>query len=284
MTKLLQKEGLLTLIGGVLSATFYGGFVWLLNHTATQWFWYGVAVLGVFSTSLLMIAIALIQHRGLRWLACFLPATAVAAFGKFQPAAIAGAGLLVIATLVASVTVRDHLDDYVKVQPTRSFWVGSQLVVIATIAALAGLYFPILVDQLQNKEVQFSEQAVEPFLRPLTPVLENFIPGFQPEQSQIPAPVVAELTRQLKQPHQQPLTMSILVTNFLNQHLSRFVSESPIIVSVVILVPAFFTIWFLSPALLWPVVFSITLLLWFFRKMRVVRLESHPEPVAHLTL
>lgn len=222
-------------------------------------------MLGVLSISVLMITISLIQHRALCWIAGFLPALAVAGFGRLQPAALAGAGLLAIATLIASITTRDHLDDYIKLQPRRAFWVGSQLVVIGTIAALAGLYFPVLVNQLQTGSVQLNERSVEPFLRPLTPVVANLIPGYQNEQSPQP-------------------TTTTLVTNLLNRQLGRFSTESPLLVSLLILIPAFFTIWFLSPILLWPVVFTISGLLWLFRRLHLVQVETHPEPVEHLTL
>lgn len=265
MTRLTQKELILTALVGLLSAAFHGGFAWLLKIPVPTWLWYAVTLLGIMSISLLMITIALIQHRALRWLASFIPPFAVAAFGWAQPGAIAGASLLAITTLIASITTRDHLDDYVKLQPRRAFWTGSQLVVIGTVAALAGLYFPVLVNQLQTGSVQLDERSVEPFLLPIIPVVASLIPGYQNEQS-------------------LPPTTTTLVTNLLNQQLGRFTTESPLLVSLLILIPVFFTTWFLSPALLWPVILGITGLLWIFRRLQLVRIESHPEPVDHLTL
>lgn len=295
MSRLTQKELTLTTLTGLLSVMFYGSFVWLLKVAPAHWFWYGAALLGVVSISVLMITIALIQHRALRWATSFLPALAVAAFGWPQPSALAGAGLLAIVTLIAAVTTRDHLDDYVRLQPRRAFWTGSQLVAIGTIAALAGLYFPVLANQLQAGDVQLQERTVEPFLRPLAPVFENLLPNSTQGHAfnqvlnstlaqPLPPAIQQELNRRLSEAANRPSNITALTTQWLNNQLSQFATESPLLVSLVILVPIFFTSWFLSPVLLWPVVMVITGLLWLFRRLYLVQIESHPEPVDHLTL
>lgn len=294
MTKLAQKEGLLTILVGILSGAFYGGFVVALQQPTTTPLWYGVLLVGLLSMGLLMITIALIQHRALRWLACFLPAIAAVSFGHLQPAAIAGGGLLAIATLIASVIVRDQLDDYVRIYPRAIFWAPTKLVMVGTLAALAGLCFPLLVAGLQHGSLHLSEQAVAPFIRPLTPIVENFIPGYQSDQpvsqlidhrvlEQLPLPLQQELTHQLNSAHQTP-TLTTVVTSWLNQHLNKFAAESPTVVSLVILVSIFFTLWLLSPALVWPTIGCIAMVLWFFRRLHLVRIDRHPEPVDHLTL
>lgn len=294
MTKLAQKEGLLTTLLGLSNVAFYGSFVLALQQPATTPGWYVVVVLGLMSLSLLMINLALIQHRAMRWLACFLPALAAAGFGQLQPAAIAGAGLLAIATLIAAVIVRDQLDDYVRFHVRAIFWGPTKLVIVGTLAALAGLCFPRLVAELQHGSFQLSERAVAPLVKPLTPIVENLIPGYQSDQplsqlidhrvlEQLPLPLQQELSHQHTASQQAP-TLVGLITSWLNQHISKFAAESPTVVSLVILVSIFFTLWLLSPAVVWPTIGSILGLLWLFRRLHLARLESHPEPVEHLTL
>ncbi len=295
MRRLTQKELVLTALTGLLSIAFYGGFVEMLKKPAQTWLWYAVALLGIASIGLLMITVALIQHRALRWLAGFLPALATAGFGWSQPSALAGAGLLAIATLIASVVVRDQLDDYVRFRTRQIFWGATKVVIIGTVAALAGLYFPVLVMQLQGGSLQVSEHSVEPLVRPLTPIVQSLLPGYRPEQplsqlvdntvlQQLPLSVQKQLAQQLKTPRPEPVTITTVVTQWLNQHLNRFAQESPMVVSLLILIPTFFTIWFLSPVLLWPSLLLIAGLLWVFKRLHLVRIESRPEPVEHLTL
>lgn len=269
MNFLLHKELLFTILIGLLAVTFFGGFVWLTYYQPASTVFSGLLVfLGLFQLALFMIAIALIQHRFLRWLTIVLPPLIIAGFGQLQPAAIAGAGLLTIVGLVASVLVRDHLDDYVRLQPMRAFWTGSQLVIIGTILSLAGLYFPRLVDQVQTGSWRVSERSVEPLVRPLIPVVEKLLA----DRTAVPNQPVL-LT-----------TPAAVITKLFNQQLDHFTRQSPMLISGLILIPVFFTVWLLSPALLWPTVLIITALLWGLRRLRLIRIEVHPQPVEHLTL
>ena len=132
------------------------------------------------------------------------------------------------------------------------------------LAALFALYFPTLVAHLQSGSLRVDERYITPIIQPLRPLIGDI-------NQSIPTPT-------------GPKPLPIVVAEMMNRYLSQFTTQYPILISLLLSVSLYLTLWVFVPLILWPTLIIILGWIWLFRATNLIRVEVRNEPVEHITL
>ena len=279
----LQQKKELTIVG---VSTLYSILFFLLVALLLQGYqtWSLLFTIGFFLAALLWVAIVaaatafLPKHSANRYVLVVLSALALLLVGRFSLAAFTGAFLLAVFLLAAQRITYREMETRVSFSVYQIFGYSVKVVIIGLVVSLITLALPVVQDNVERGTLEVPDEYIEAVLRPFTPLVEQYIPGYTPnstvdeivraqiaqQQESLPPGFVIppeqhvevrrELSRQLNIPLQGFETVPEVASTYVNGYVQDLAGQNAIIVVIVLLVVVLLALRAIVPLLTWPTI------------------------------
>lgn len=304
------KEGVLTSVVVLLDAVVFMVYAWLLPRAATgSWQFSGLLILlALWWLAGTLLALALCRRVVSTLSLCLLPALAVVVVSGFSTVVMGGALLLAIFTLLASRTLIRDEQNRLTLRTTQIFTGATRLLALGLLITLTSLAWPVLTDSVKTTRLAITERQIAPLLRPLEPVIRDFLPGYSSqaslddlldvrlaeEKKKLPPGAVIDpaqeqrIREDLKQRLGENVSghegLAAIVAGTLNRSLNRLATQSPVQASLLLAVLAFLTLRALLPFVVWPTLGLTGILVKLAVASKLAVLTSEPATRERLTL
>lgn len=221
----------------------------------------------------------------------------------YIPATVA-ALVVILSLTLARQWLRREIVNRIVFNVRHIFTHGTRVIIIGLIVALAALAWPYVTSEVVVvHNIGIPEEQVEALLRPMAPVIANFLPGYHPDavideiiQNQIeqrfpgleisPAQII-EARQDFAKTFGRPLltgreTVAHLVAGLINQQLRGLAQKSPWLLAVIVLAVVVLVFRALAPFVVWPVLFVISGLVTFYRRIGLVFLSRSQATIERL--
>lgn len=273
--------------------------------------WVTTAVLVVISVgwvASMAIALATVRYKTSVAVLVVAPTVIIIALSKLSVIAIGGAALLGIFTLMAQRTFTREMHNRIRYRTTEIFGVGLRLLTLGFMIGLLGLSWSSFTGEGSVYRFQVAEQQLAPLMKPLEPIVRNFLPTFrsdltvdqfiqqeiEKQTNQLPPGVTlppgqlaqsrAELSQRFGEQLSGQETLTTLVTHRINNSIGALAEENVLLVTLVLIIIAFLTLRALLPLLVWPLLGIVALLVLALRAIGLLHIQDTQVTVERLSL
>lgn len=277
-------------------------------------FWNNWPVTGILLAILLVLsavtalALSLIHSRVTRIVFMLALLVIIVAVGQFKVNAMVGAVIFLVSMAGAARVISDEIDNRIEFGVRVVYRAGVRLLVIGFVIVGLSYLFPLIVTYINTNEALVKAEEVDPFIKPVEPLLTQVMPSYKAEQNvddlidarlaeeekKLPAGmtlpsnardlVKAELAKSTGTTLTGKETMSTIVAGIINKYIGPTTHEYPHFFAGLVIFLLYITVYPFVSLLAWPTLAVIAVLLALLRSARVVEIKTDSIQVQRLTL
>jgi len=250
--------------------------MWLLRfigfNFVGNWPVTGMVVILLIAASIATaLALSLTQSRVVRGVFIIALVLLSSAVGRFEISALIGAVVLLVSILGATRVIIDETQNRITYGTRVVYRAGLKFIVIGFMAVMLSYLFPIIVNYINHNDQLVTSAQVEPFIRPVQPLVNQILPTYQPQPG-IQTSLIGQDT------------VASLVAGILNRYVGTATHDYPLFFAALVVLILYMSIYAFIPFLVWPALAVMALLMWLLRVTGVVTTVTESIPVERLRL